>query len=144
MGCQLKEKEGQDFITDTHKMSKKRNTRITDKPGFRYTCYVATATKNLTESHNSSLWTGWHIMDKLGSQNKNDDFWWSLAWHSRFKNGKSDSATCSCQTRPVTGEKHGPLVISAVLPGAYLNKAVYYQHIKQWLIQRKGGGEKGP
>ena len=35
-------------------MSKIGNTGITDQLGFRYTCYVATATQNLKDFHNSS------------------------------------------------------------------------------------------
>ena len=44
-------------------MSKKRNTGITDKLAIRYTCYVATATPNLEDLGNSSLWTCLHNMD---------------------------------------------------------------------------------
>ena len=38
-------------------MSKIRNTEITDKRGFRYNCYVATANQNLKDLRNSSLCT---------------------------------------------------------------------------------------
>ena len=41
-------------------MSKIGNTGITDKRGFRYTCYVAIATQNLKDSGrltSSQLWT---------------------------------------------------------------------------------------
>ena len=36
-------------------MSRIRNTRITDKRGFRRTCYIATATQNLKDFRISSL-----------------------------------------------------------------------------------------
>ena len=39
-----------------------RNTGMTDKPGFRYTCYVATTTKHLKTFRKSSLWTCSHSM----------------------------------------------------------------------------------
>ena len=42
-------------------MSKLRNTGITDKRGFPHPCYVATATQNLKDFRNSSLWTCSHI-----------------------------------------------------------------------------------
>ena len=38
-------------------MSKIKNTKITDYWGFRHTCYIVTATKNLKDFHNSGLWT---------------------------------------------------------------------------------------
>ena len=38
-------------------MSKIRNTGITDKWGFRHTCYVATAAQYLKDFRNSILWT---------------------------------------------------------------------------------------
>ena len=60
-------------------MSKVGNTGISDKRGFRYTCYVAIATQNLKDFHNFNLWTCSHIMDMSRGQNKNDDFsrFWS-------------------------------------------------------------------
>ena len=55
-------------------MSKIRNTAITDKWGFRHTCYVATATQNLKDFHNFSLRTCLHLLVKLRSQNIFFDF----------------------------------------------------------------------
>ena len=60
-------------------MSKIRNIQITDKWGFRHTCYVATATQTLKDLRNSSLWTCSHRMAILKSQNKNTDFLMILA-----------------------------------------------------------------
>ena len=45
-------------------MSKMRNIEIPDKRGFGYICYVATATQNLKDFRNSSVWTCPHIMDR--------------------------------------------------------------------------------
>ena len=50
------------------------STGITDKWGFRHTCYVATAAQNLNDFRNSNLWTCSHIMVILRSQNKNTEF----------------------------------------------------------------------
>ena len=36
-------------------MSKLRNTGIVNKQGFWYTCYIATATQNLDDFRNSSV-----------------------------------------------------------------------------------------
>ena len=44
-------------------MFKLRNTEITDKRGFPQPCYVATATQNLKDFRNSSLWTCSHIKE---------------------------------------------------------------------------------
>ena len=44
-------------------MSKLRNTGITNKRGFPHPCYVATATQNLKDFRNSSLWTYSHIKE---------------------------------------------------------------------------------
>ena len=41
---------------------------------IRYTRYVATATQNVKVFRNFGIWTRSHIMDILGSQNKNGDF----------------------------------------------------------------------
>ena len=57
---------------------------MTDKWGFRHTCYVATSAQNLNDFHNSSLWTCSHLMAILRSQNKNTDFFMILASLCRF------------------------------------------------------------
>ena len=44
-------------------MFKIRNTEITDKRGFPQPCYVATATQNLNDFRNSSLWTSSHMKE---------------------------------------------------------------------------------
>ena len=51
-----------------------RNTGVTDQWGFRHTCYVATASQNLNDIHNSGLLACSHRMAILRSQNKNTDF----------------------------------------------------------------------
>ena len=51
-----REKKGQILFRTC--MPKIRNTGITDKWGFRHTCYVATAAQNLKDLHNSSLYYG--------------------------------------------------------------------------------------
>ena len=43
-------------------MFKIRNTGITDKQGFQYTCYIATSTENLKEFRNASVWTCSHTL----------------------------------------------------------------------------------
>ena len=47
-------------------MSKIKNTGLTDK---WHTCYIATATQNLKDFHNSSLWTCSPIIDMSRSEN---------------------------------------------------------------------------
>ena len=55
-------------------MSKIRYAGITDKRGFRHTCYVATTAQNLKDDRNSGLWTCLHLMAILRSQSENTDF----------------------------------------------------------------------
>ena len=62
-------------------MSKIRNTGITDQ---WHTCYVVTATQNVKDLRNSSLWTCSHLMAILRSQNENTNFFMILAWLCRF------------------------------------------------------------
>ena len=64
-------------------MSKIKNTGITDKWGFRYTFYVATAA--LKDFCNYSLWRCLHLMPILRSQYKNADFLMILASLRRSK-----------------------------------------------------------
>ena len=89
-------------------MSKIRNTGITDKWGFRHTCYVASAAQNLKDLHNSSLLTCSHLMAILKSRNNNTHFVMILAWLCRFKFMKM-SKRCALAGSP----KH--LIYSTVL-----------------------------
>ena len=57
-------------------MSKLRNTEKTDKRGFSHTCYVATATQNLKDFRNSSLWTClWGDVEPLAPKIPVSDRW---------------------------------------------------------------------
>ena len=89
-------------------MSKIRNTGITDKWGFRHTCYVASAAQNLKDLHNCSLLTCSHLMAILKSLNNTTDFVMILAWLCRFKFMKM-SKRCALAGSP----KH--LIYSTVL-----------------------------
>ena len=93
-------------------MSKKRNTRITNKLGFRHNCYVATATYNLKDFCHSGLWTCSHLMTILRSQKNNDffRFWFycvALKLHCLFQYGDSaDLAAPLPDGRTITDIMH--------------------------------------